>query len=34
VKDLLVRLGPVIFAAMSLVVGVYLIVDGVVALFG
>jgi hypothetical protein len=32
VKDLLVRLGPIIFAVMSLAVGIYLIVDGVVAL--
>ena len=34
VKDLLVRLGPVIFAAMSLTVGIYLIADGVAALLG
>ncbi len=32
VKDLLVRFGPVIFAAMSLAVGVYLTADGVVGL--
>ena len=34
VKDLLVRLGPVVFAAMSLAVGLYLIADGLVTLLG
>ena len=34
VKDRLVRAGPVIFAAVSLAVGLYLIIDGIMGLLG